>query len=322
MGDKYVKEICIKNRPTFRIVEVPWFGFEESTQGVTIVTDAPPVPPDPSFIPYKNVADRINITFKTNSGEYSTNKLVSLLPEDEDLWKTILASQNELDGGTVTFKSDTLPASYEVFRIGPNPETGITKPPTTYESFSVDEPHKAITVNGSSQTFDDVVEANTTYYYTFRSRDIGNPGFVSNPTAVYKLEMIQEACKNVTFPIITVYEMKKSYAHRAPSKAMKRFLHIKPTYEHTLVNEEDSGYLDEDSAKISESGYDGTSGFQMPKMGANQESYELFYPVSLDGNKFDNNGKNQANRFKIRLTSKKSGRKIDINVGFLHKHNE
>jgi hypothetical protein len=322
MGDKYVKELMIKNRPTFRIVKVPWFGFEEISQMTTIVQDAPPVPPDPSFIPYKNVSDKINITIKTNSGEFSTNKLVKLLPGDEDVWQDILKAQNELSDGVVTFKSDTLPASYEVFRIGPDPTTGLTKPPTTYNSFATEEPYKIIEVDGSSQSFDDVIEANTTYYYTFRSRDHGNPGFISNPTSVFKLEMIQEAGKNVVFPVITVYEMKPTSATRSPSKTMKRFLHINPAYENTLINEEDSGYLDEESAKTSQPGYDGESGPQTPKVGANENNYELFYNVPSDGDKFDDNGKSRANRFKIRLTSKKSGRKIDINVGFLHKHNE
>ena len=69
MADKYVKELGIKNRPCFKIVEIPWFGFEELSQLETMIVDAPPVPPDPSFIPYKNVADKVNITIKTNSGE-------------------------------------------------------------------------------------------------------------------------------------------------------------------------------------------------------------------------------------------------------------
>ena len=322
MADKYVKELGIKNRPCFKIVEIPWFGFEELSQLETMIVDAPPVPPDPSFIPYKNVADKVNITIKTNSGEFSTNKLTSLLPGDEKLWQDILKSQNELSDGVVTFKSDTLPASYEVFRIGPDPLTGQTKPPVSYNSFAADEPYKIITVDGSSQTFDDDVEPNTTYYYTFRSRDPGTPGFISNPTSVFKLEMIQEAGKNVVFPVITVYEMKKSNAYKSASKTMKRFLHIKPAYENTLVDEEASGYLDQDSAKMSEPGYSGEGEYKIPKLGLNQDNYEMFHYKSYDSSKFDDNGKSKANRFKIRLTSKKSGRKIDINVGFLHKHNE
>jgi len=335
--NKTMVEIPLVNQAMLKIVEVPYFGHEEKSQSTIVSTDRPPVAPDVTIVPFKNVSDSVSITLKTNSGQYETNKIVTLLSErasardvaggdivnylyasDNDVLQQMFESQNKVNESgleyltpSIEFKSDTLPAFYEIFRIGPE-QDGMTKPPTSYASF-FDKLHNIVEVDGSSITVLDDIEENTTYYYTFRARDGASSYFFSNPTAVYKVQLIKEPGKNVVYPVIEIYDMEMDRKYKMPSKQMTRYMHIKPAYEHTLIDEgnEETGLLD--SVAYFQDKTTANSGHipHVPKLGVNNDNYELFSVV-----------KNNAKRFKIRLTSKSTGRKIDFNIDFLRKHNQ
>ena len=330
--EKAVIEVEIANRTMMKIVEVPYYGHEEKSQDIIVSTDKPPVPPTVNIVPFKNVSDSISMTLTSNSGEYETNKIVTLLPErpearensggpitdylyasDLDVLNQMYQSQNKVDDmdlkPSIEFKSDTMPALYEVFRIGPDPGQTETKPPTSYASF-FDKLHTTIEVEGSSETIIDNIEENVVYYYTFRARDGAAGYFFSNPTAVYKVEMVRETGKNVVYPIIEIYNMEMDKRYRMPSKQMTRYMHIRPAYDHTVINE---GEEELESLSQFQEATTINPGHtpHIPKLGVNNDNYELFSVT-----------KSNAKRFKIRLTSKSTGRKIDFNVAFLRKHNQ
>tara|TARA_A100001515_G_scaffold101572_3_gene82234 strand:- start:2076 stop:5621 length:3546 start_codon:yes stop_codon:yes gene_type:complete len=327
--NKVVLEVEIKNQTTLKIIELPYFGFEEDSQMVVTSTDNPPVPPSVDIHPFKNVSDAISITLTNNSGEFETNKIITLLSErpeakdssgmivnylfasDIDVLKQMRQSQNKppLENTALKFKSDTLPAFYEIYRIGPEPGEKETKPPTSYLNF-YDKLYQTIEVDGSSVTIIDDIEEGVPYYYTFRARDHAAGYFFSNPTAVYKVQMVREVGKNVVYPIIEIHDMDIHMKYKLPSKQMTRYMHIRPNYEHTVLDQGDfefsslEYYADKTTANP-------TQLSMIPKLGVNNDNYELFSSI-----------KNNAKRFKIRLTSKSTGRKIDFNVAFLRKHNQ
>ena len=130
---------------------------------------------------------------------------------------------------------------------------------------------------------------NKKYWYTFRSVD--NHGHISYPSPIYQVEIVDD--HGAIYPIIEVVD----FAPRTPKepvKELKRLMQIIPSYAHGILNEEKSGIQDATSVK---------------EMWSKDTLFLGVKDETLWGKKF-----------KIRLTSKKTGRKIDINVVFEHEH--
>jgi hypothetical protein len=128
---------------------------------------------------------------------------------------------------------------------------------------------------------------NTKYYYTFRSVDVH--GNSSHPSPVYQIEMVDDGAS--VYPIVNVIEFTEA-SIKTPTKHGRKFLHIVPNIRHRLINEDESGFEDYESAS---------------DLGGKMIIGEADDPV-------------WDNKFKIRLTSKKTGRKIDLNLQFTTKH--
>ena len=115
----------------------------------------------------------------------------------------------------------------------------------------------------------------------FRSVDVH--GNISLPSEVYELEMIDD--DGVVYPVIKAYQMSEKNTN-VPSKSLKRFMKIKPATSQLFFNDDE---LEGDTAPIQ----DATLGLADEKV--------------------------WGKRFKLRLTSKQTGKKIDINFKFVDK---
>ena len=158
---------------------------------------------------------------------------------------------------------------------------------TVKTDVSSETPQKAATASYLER-----LSPNTKYYYIFRSIDIH--GHISYPSAVYEVELVNDA--GAIYPLIEVVEFEPEIISM-PAKPMKKYIHIVPALAQALVNPEKSKLMDEygqpiDSALLSNGNIE--LGFQ--------ES-----PI-------------WGKKFKIRLTSRQTGRKIDLNLRFDQKH--
>lgn len=130
----------------------------------------------------------------------------------------------------------------------------------------------------STGEYVDEISSNKKYYYTFRAID--NHGHVSNPTDIYEVELVNdEGSVYLNKRIIELY----SKEPRHGSKPMRRLLEIKPAAEQTFI----------DTDGKEESAFDFTS----LKLGHLQESP-------------------WGRKFKFRIVSRKTGKKMDLNVDF------
>ncbi|HAI43928.1 MAG TPA: hypothetical protein DCM40_40445, partial [Maribacter sp.] len=111
---------------------------------------------------------------------------------------------------------------------------------------------------------------NKRYWYCFRSID--DHGNISNPTAVFEVELVDD--QGAVRPMIRVFNFKEPKNSQA-IKECQKYLMIRPSFEQIY--------------------YDGEK--------------------DLD-HMFNNKDDTTKRKFKIRLTSKSTGRKIDFNVAF------
>ena len=184
----------------------------------------------------------------------------------------------------IVYETDDHAQFFEVWRMD--------RKPRSYRDFdghlrdtistdvNVDTQQKA-----TSATFDDKLKPNKKYYYCVRSID--NHGHISYPTPIYEVEMVDD--KGSIFPLVKTVEFAEKVP-RQSGRGMKRYMHIVPAMAQTLVNEHKSGLDGADSA-IGET----------PILGLPDETI-------------------WGKKFKIRLTSKSTGKKIDLNLQFAHKH--
>ena len=120
-------------------------------------------------------------------------------------------------------------------------------------------------------------------------RTVDNHGKISNPSPIYRVEMVDD--DGTVFPIIDVVEFTE-VVPKQRKKSMKKYLYIAPRLGHTIINEEKSGLSGASSA---------TDADGQIFLGSKTETV-------------------WDKKFKIRLTSTKTGRKMDINVVFKHQH--
>jgi len=125
----------------------------------------------------------------------------------------------------------------------------------------------------NSDSFIDELQFNTKYYYTFRAINETN-NYKSNPSVIYEIEIVNNS--DVFYPIIKVYNFNKM-SGLSTEKSFKRYIYIKPSYNQFIINNLNN---------------------------LQTASTDLTFGV----------GPTAWNRnFKLRLTSKQTGRKIDFN---------
>ena len=128
----------------------------------------------------------------------------------------------------------------------------------------------------------------------FRSIDVH--GNVSYPSDMYEVQLVSEPGGDLAYPVIKVVDFEDPLKPKW-SKPMRKFLHIEPDPAQTFLNITTLEDINVESAKTI-----------APQLGVVQD------PL------FVQDETNTARRFKIRLTSKQSGKKIDFNVRFVHDH--
>ena len=158
--------------------------------------------------------------------------------------------------------------------------------PKKYEDFvghrlAIIKTNESEETRKSSAAFDDSIRPNQKYYYMFRSVDIHDN--ISLPTEVYEVEMIDN--DGVVFPVINVVQIEKKNMN-TPSKSFRRFMKIKPATSQLFFDDEQ---LSGDTATT-----DGVN------LGLTEKSV-------------------WGEEFTLRLTSKQTGKKIDINFKFVNK---
>jgi len=283
-------EITVEQSSDFSAFEVPYCEVSAT------VTDRPPTPPDMIFVPFVGVNNKVLIMLNSRQGD-RLEKPIVLRDSDMAFVTAEYQTQHEEnidseDGLSSTnlkleYKNDDPIKQYEIFRISTKPELVGSSLYPNFRNFNLTEapiqtkigPNKFSTAGA----FIDTIIPNKKYWYCARSRDVHQN--ISNPTYIFEVEMVDN--KGQMFLISKPYTV----APRVPKykKGGRRYMAIRPRLSQTLFDPTrpgGAGTLDING--VPESSILGQAGVD-----------SIWQQI-----------------FKIRVTSKKTGRKIDLNVTF------
>jgi len=192
---------------------------------------------------------------------------------------------DEVPDTPITFKSDDPPSAFQIFRIESRPKS--------YNDFRNNMLINIATQGASSTGYKDTIEPNKKYYYTARSIDVHNN--ISNPCGVWEVEIVDES--GALYTNIRMVDFEDPIIGKKTTTA-KEYIQITPSLGHTLVDQVELEELltAEDKDDDKHTNWDDTApnSARVP-LGMADESI-------------------WGKRFKIRLTSKTTGRKIDLDV--------
>jgi len=259
--------------PSVVIVEVPI--VEKKVR----IFDLPPVFPDVNIVPIKDANDRIKLLLNSGIGKYKAFP-ISIEDSDDEFFKTEYQVQEKEENQMLDFNSDDPPKLFEIYRTSVEPKTYKDFQGKLIETISTDIDG----VRTSTGETVDFIEENTKYWYVFRAVDIHDN--ISNPSPVYQVEIVDDG--GAVYPLINVFEMKVK-ENKRKTKNLKKLLFVRPSLPQATVNEQESGIFDE-------------NGEAVPTI-----KDKTNFVMGLEEEKV------WGKQYKIRLTSKKTGRKIDIN---------
>lgn len=248
------------------------------------VLDNPPIHPEVEFIPYKGVNNRIKILMNSGIGRYDIPYETIEASEQEQITRIRRAQNKPSSDLRVKYETDDHPAFFEVWRMN--------RKPKSFSDFTQKKIHQISTslantkLVSSGIAVDDKIKPNTKYYYCVRAID--NHGHISYPSPIYEVEMVDD--KGSIYPVVELCEFAPKFDSQQTIGGM-RYIHLTPSMPQTMVNEEASGMLDIVSVE-------------------NLEKITMSIAEEALWDK----------KIKIRLTSKSTGRKMDFNVTFKHKH--
>tara|TARA_Y100001970_G_scaffold76688_1_gene97334 strand:- start:12830 stop:16630 length:3801 start_codon:yes stop_codon:yes gene_type:complete len=259
-------------------IDIPVWGSLETT----LVWDSPPIFPDAVFIPFYGENDRVLINCNFNSGQYE------LTPVDLETVEYLggrakaRISQKKLNG-PITFASDDFCGEIEILRID--------KKPNSYEDFTPVSETKIASVGGGKSNFgfiDNALVPNKDYYYIVREKDVH--GNYSNPSPVYYARIVHKEAE-APYTIFKMYFMEELQDKKLTStKEFMKYIKIKPSLKQRILND----------GEITEYSY-------VNLLAPNDNLNEMVGKLNLDKNIW-------GQKFKFRFTSKKTGRKFDLNL--------
>jgi hypothetical protein len=294
--DRLAAAAKVEVTPDIKVYEVSYFNTEILKAVVT-----PPSPPHIGLVPYKSVDNKILINIDNSIDEYVDTPVI-LDQTDAQNASDVIQMQGDMYRGKIRFSGKTTGKEIENYII-----YRTTRRPSSYDDFATEEiATVSTTVQGlksSSAAYKDTIRPNTKYYYIVRTVD--RHGFRSNPSTIYEVEIVSNS--GTIYPIIRTIDLSNRPDGRAMSKPMRKHIQIKPNFLQTMakmqagqaatgdINLEDLIFAD-DILNLGAWGNDARS-FDSLTIGAAQQSI-------------------WRKSFKVRFTSKQTGKKIDLNMTF------
>lgn len=268
-----------------------------------VMFDTAPVVPEFEIIPYKGVNHKMLLLFKGTVGRqqmhpiYINTQEASYGPKFNQTEQQAATNQynyqvHEIEpGDPLLYESDDRPEFFEVYRTTIAPYSYASFDGTLYAKVSTLIPSEAETAPANnilpkysdSATMIDVLMPNKKYYYTVRQIDVH--GNVSNPTAVFQVEIVDE--NGTVYPLISEYHF-RDLVPRTNKKYFNKYIKIAPTPSQILIKNEGL-----------------TSAFDAAK-----GNVQLGL---ADTNVW-------GKKFKARITSTTTGKAADLNIQFNQKH--
>ena len=237
------------------------------------ILDNAPVFPDVSIVPFKGVTDRVIINLNGNMGTYELDPII-ITDADANFIKNYRDARGLSGADPILYESDDPVSEFEVYRT--------TDPPFSYTDFSDNLLRTVSSDVATSVSFVDNISPNTKYYYTFRSIDVH--GNRSNPTDVYIIELVEY--DGMIFFNQSIYEFGDvDYNNVKTSRSFKRYFQVNPNLIQSLIDYEKT-FPDGDTS----------SALKATSVSVGRADTPVW-----------------DKRFKIRITSKNSGKKFDIN---------
>jgi len=280
--------------PSVQIVETPYYEFENVE-----VRDYPPVFPDVEVVPYRGVDNKMLFLLNTQDVKYAFNPEKYIINEsDLGVYQKQREFQNKPTGSDgsglpIIFGSDDPEVQFEIFRT--------TEKPDSYTDFSG---LPLVSLKGSipdggrstSVAYLDTILPNTKYYYTFRCIDYH--GGMSIPSPVHSTELVSDNGR--IFPITEVFQFNGASVKptKTTIKEAKRYLQIGASMPQALIN---TGSLSDPNT----AGPLDLIGGGNPTPGMLSTQDEGIWSTD-----------SAEKLFKIRVTSKHTGKKIDLNITF------
>jgi len=282
LDDEKLFIVKVESFPKPIIAKVPYFK-----EFLVEIVDLPPIFPNVNFYPYAKNRNKLLITFENQTGDVQDIPVV-LSSQDQVIFDNIRASQKRMYQNSngeyfypqLRFKSDDFASEYQVFRLK-------NYKPTSYDDF-YGSAYKNLNVSFET-AFEESLQTNAKYYYTFRTVDTHNN--LSNPSPVYEVEMVEDG--GLVYPVISVIDLKPELNYNK-TKDFKRFLKIDASYGQKLLNNKESNIYDDGTFK------------------------DNFKPSLSVMNKTIWNDK----KFKFRIKAKNSCKVIEFNVNFITKHTD
>jgi len=288
--------VTYTNESSPRALTVPYWATE------TQITDKPPVAPDVVFVPFLGISNKILLLLDGNMGDLD---LVPIIIKDSDTnflaeelfsqlkisveAKNVRSYVNE-NSVELNYKSDDPINTYEIFRL--------TTKPKSYADFNTpDNPISTVTERiapskpSAMATYISSIKPNVKYYYCVRGTDVH--GNISNPTEVFQLEMVDN--QGQIFYTLKVCDM-AAPEPQEDKKMGRRFIYVAPALQQQVFDFERFNNSNEihgapQNIKITD----------LPPsnvLGYTEESCEAVWDK----------------KFKIRVTSAKTGKKFDLNI--------
>ena len=246
-----------------------------------VVRDKPPVSPDVSFYPLKGNASQLIVLLSPSTGEFK-DRPTAILEQDKDYIRSEYYSQT---GKLIPYEDIRSSFSKIQYRSDDPVDRyeifRIDFEPKSYEDFSQGEIISIDPDTGLTGYYKDSIIPNIKYYYCARSIDVH--ANVSNPTYIFEIELVNN--NGQIFLRQKVFDFKQE--KQTYTKSGRRFIYVDPSFQQTALSEQN-----------------------VPD---NPQSVNFSPPDNILGIA---NKKVWNESFKVRVISKKTGKKMDLNLTF------
>jgi len=272
------KEFTVFYEPSLKIARLPIY------KQAARILDAAPVWPHVDLIPYKGVSDQFLINLNSNTGDYDLQPII-INERDAIFVRNFRNSRQLLPGEPINFKSDDPVQHFEIYRMD--------APPSSYEDFAGHLLTVEVSQNATAISYVDNISPNQKYYYTFRAVDVHQNR--SNPTEIYQVEIVE--FDGMMFFYTSIYNLNDPLNNNnnvSSTRSLKRYLKINPNFIQSLINYEDT---------FANTSTPDATAYDAGTMVLGQQAEGSVWSSATNQRKF-----------KIRVTSKNSGRKFDLNL--------